>query len=117
MHFVLYCLDKKNAAQVRLDNRPAHVEFLHSWGDAISLAGPLLSEDGGGMIGSMIVLDVESRADADRFVCDQQAAGLAHAGVHRCLVPGPQAAQIDDFCINAVGGDRFGGLVRFVQGR
>ena len=68
MHFVLYCLDKKTAAQVRLDNRPAHVKFLQSWGAAISLAGPLLADDGDGMIGSMIVLEVDNRADADRFV-------------------------------------------------
>ena len=68
MHFVLYCLDKRSAAQVRLDNRPAHVEFLHSWGDAISLAGPLLADDGEGMIGSMIVLEVDSRSEVERFI-------------------------------------------------
>lgn len=70
MHFVLYCLDKKMAAQVRLDNRPAHVEFLQQWGEAISLAGPLLADDGESMIGSMIVLEVASRADVDRFIAE-----------------------------------------------
>jgi len=68
MHFVLYCLDKKTAAQVRLDNRPAHVEFLQSWGEAISLAGPLLADAGDGMIGSMIVLDVASHEEVERFI-------------------------------------------------
>lgn len=68
MHFVLYCLDKQDAAQIRLNNRPAHVEFLQSWGTAISLAGPLLADDGEGMIGSMIVLEVDGRADVDRFI-------------------------------------------------
>ncbi len=70
MHYVLYCLDKPNASQVRLDNRPAHVEFLQSWGDAVSLAGPLLGDDGESMIGSLIVLEVSGRADAERFVSE-----------------------------------------------
>ena len=68
MHFVLYCRDNKDSAQVRLDNRPAHLEFLESWGSAVSLAGPLLDDDGEGMVGSMIVLEVDGRADAERFV-------------------------------------------------
>lgn len=68
MHFVLYCVDKSGAAQVRLDNRSAHLGYLNEWQDAVKLAGPLLAADGEGMIGSLIVLDVEDRAAADRFV-------------------------------------------------
>lgn len=86
MHYVLYCLDKKSAAQVRLDNRPAHVEFLHSWGAAISLAGPLLADDGEGMIGSMIVLDVDDRATVDRFVNEDP---YGHAGLFESVIVHP----------------------------
>ena len=70
MLFVLYCKDKPAATGVRADNRPAHVGFLQSWGDAVSLAGPLLSDDGETMIGSLILLDVPDRASAERFISE-----------------------------------------------
>ena len=44
MHFVFYGKDKKGALQVRVDNRPAHVEWLKS--NPIVLAGPMLDEKG-----------------------------------------------------------------------
>ena len=72
MAYVLYCLDKPNAAQLRLDNRAAHLDFAKSWGSALALGGPLLSEaketSEPAMIGSLIVLDVDSRAEVDRFI-------------------------------------------------
>lgn len=68
MHFVLYCIDKTDAAQVRLDNRSAHLDFIKEWGNSVTVGGPLLADDGDGMIGSMIVLNVADRAAAERFV-------------------------------------------------
>ena len=55
MHFVFYGKDKKGALQVRVDNRPAHVEWLKS--NPIVLAGPMLDENGD-MSGSMVVLSL-----------------------------------------------------------
>ena len=84
MAFVLYCLDKPDAAQVRLENRAAHLEYAKSWGDAVTIGGPLLrhtpsddtsettdTTDTAGapeMIGSLIVLNVENQAEVDRFI-------------------------------------------------
>ena len=72
MAYVLICKDKPDAAQVRLDNRAAHIEFAKSWGSAVAIGGPMLSEpDDAGeqqMIGSLIVLDLDTRAEVDRFV-------------------------------------------------
>ena len=56
MHFVFYGKDKKGALQVRVDNRPAHVEWLKS--NPIVLAGPMLDENGD-MSGSMVVCEAE----------------------------------------------------------
>jgi len=75
MAYVLYCWDKPDSAQLRLDNRTAHLDFAKSWGGAVAIGGPLLSEpDKSGeqqMIGSLIVLDLETREEVDRFVaCD-----------------------------------------------
>lgn len=50
-------LDKDGALQIRLDNRAAHVDYLKALGDALHLAGPLLSDDGETMIGSQLIVD------------------------------------------------------------
>ena len=67
MHFVIFCVDKPGHQQVRLDNRPAHLEFLKANVDKIVTAGPMQTDDGEGMIGSMLVLDVADRKAAEDF--------------------------------------------------
>lgn len=62
MHFVFYGTDKANSLQIRLDNRPAHVEWLKS--SPIPLAGPLLDENGD-MCGSMVVCEAKDQAAAE----------------------------------------------------
>lgn len=66
--FAVHCKDKPGAQQVRLDNRPAHVEFLKTNVDKIVLAGPLLTEDRTGMIGSLLVLNFTDRAEVEAFL-------------------------------------------------
>ena len=70
MLYAIRCLDKPNHHQVRLDNRPAHVAYLKANEARIVLAGPLLSDDGQAMIGSLLVLDFDNRRAADRFLAD-----------------------------------------------
>ncbi len=65
---MLVCLmahDKPDALAVRMENRPAHVEYLKST-DHVHLAGPLLNTDGE-MTGSMVVLDVPDMATAEAW--------------------------------------------------
>lgn len=57
MLIALIARDKPGALQTRLDNRDAHVAYLKSTG-VVSQAGPLL-DDAGGMIGSLVILEVE----------------------------------------------------------
>jgi len=68
MQFVIYCLDKPNSQDVRKANRDAHLAYLREHIDKVIVAGPLLTEDGSGMIGSMLVMEFASRAEADAFV-------------------------------------------------
>ena len=65
--FVIFCIDKPGHTQVRMDNRPDHLEFLKASKDMIVTAGPMQSDDGESMIGSMLVLDVADRAAAEAF--------------------------------------------------
>lgn len=60
MHFVVTCLDKQDALEVRTSNRDAHLAFLAENNASIPVAGPLL-DDNGGMIGSCLICEAESR--------------------------------------------------------
>lgn len=46
MLFIAHCTDKADHLQVRLDTRPAHLDFLKAKGNALKLAGPTLDADG-----------------------------------------------------------------------
>lgn len=54
--------DKSGALPVRQENRPDHLAYLKSTG-VVQQAGPLLDE-AGAMIGSLVILDVETMQDA-----------------------------------------------------
>ena len=68
MRFALICIDKPNALDLRMANRPAHVAHLNTSG-VVDLAGPFLDAQGA-MCGSMIVLSVETMADAEAWVAE-----------------------------------------------
>ncbi|MFD1695939.1 YciI-like protein [Roseibium aestuarii] len=61
MLFALICTDKPGALQVRLDNRPAHIEFLKGLGDKLKAAGPFLDAEGN-MSGSLVVIEADDRS-------------------------------------------------------
>ncbi|MEM7652564.1 MAG: YciI family protein [Pseudomonadota bacterium] len=70
MLFCVFCTDKKDSAHIRADNRPAHLEYLKSFGDKIVAGGATLTDDGEGMTGSLLVVDLEDRAAAEAFAAN-----------------------------------------------
>jgi len=56
MLIALIARDTPGALQTRLDNRDAHLAYIRETG-VVAQAGPLLDE-AGGMIGSLLILDV-----------------------------------------------------------
>lgn len=62
--FAISNQDKPNALSVRLENRPAHVEYLKALGDRLVLAGPYLGADGESMVGTLVVADFADEAAA-----------------------------------------------------
>jgi uncharacterized protein len=68
MQYVIYCLDKSGHAQVRANNRDAHLAYLKEHSASIAFAGPMLDDAGTAMIGSLLVMDFPDRAAVDRFV-------------------------------------------------
>ncbi len=68
MRVAVICIDKPNSLDIRMANRPAHVDHLKS-STIVELAGPFL--DGKGeMCGSMLVLSVETMAEAEAWVAE-----------------------------------------------
>lgn len=65
MLVALIARDKAGALPVRMENRPAHVEYLKA-SPAVQQAGPLLDANGE-MCGSLIVLDVADMAEAETW--------------------------------------------------
>ncbi len=66
MLFVIRCVDKKDHLPVRQENRPAHVEYLKSFGKRLFAAGATLDDDEN-MCGSVVILDLTDKAEAEAF--------------------------------------------------
>jgi uncharacterized protein YciI len=67
MQFMIQCLDKPNQLALRMENRPAHLKYLEGFTKEIVLAGPLLTDDGQTMIGSLFITEFPSRKEAEAF--------------------------------------------------
>ena len=74
MRFALICRDKPGHLETRKANRDAHLAYIESTG-VVEMAGPLLDE-AGGMVGSLIVLDVDDLAAAQAWASNDP---YAHA--------------------------------------
>lgn len=66
MYFAITCKDKPGQPDARQNARPAHIDYLASFGKRILIAGPLLGDDDRPN-GSLIVIDLEDRAAAEAF--------------------------------------------------
>ena len=64
--FCLICLDRPESQDLRLAKRLDHLAYVQEI-PRVMVAGPFLSEDGETMIGSLILLDVETRAEAESW--------------------------------------------------
>lgn len=66
MLYVIHCFDKPGQLQLRMDNRPAHVAYLKSFGDKLQGAGATLDAEEK-MNGSVVILELDSLAEAEEF--------------------------------------------------
>ena len=65
--FTLTCLDKADVLDLRMATRPDHLAYVGSFGDAVKLAGPLLTGVDGSPNGSFFILGVEDEKAAHAF--------------------------------------------------
>jgi uncharacterized protein len=66
-HFCIYAWDMPNSAPLRRDARDAHFAHIETVLDKIDVAGPLKNDDGDN-IGSLFIVKVANRADAEAFL-------------------------------------------------
>jgi uncharacterized protein YciI len=67
MLYIIYQVDKPGAEAVRAANRDAHFKYLDDHADILVLGGAMLGEDGHTRTGSVLIVNVPTKADADRF--------------------------------------------------
>ena len=67
MQFAIYCVDKPNALELRMATRAAHLAYLEGKPIQIVIAGPLLTDDGTGMRGSLFIVEADDIAQVRRF--------------------------------------------------
>lgn len=94
MLYVLFCEDKAGAEPVRLATRDAHLAYVGTQAERIRLAGPMLTDDGTHMLGSLFLIEAEDRATVERLNAEDPytKAGLwARVAIHpfRQVVPKP----------------------------
>jgi uncharacterized protein YciI len=67
MQFVIHGHDKPDGAARRAPLREAHLKYLEAHKDIIVARGALLDDDGVKTIGSVFILDVAAKAEAEAF--------------------------------------------------
>lgn len=67
MLFAILYKDKPYSGDIRATTRPAHLEYVKSFGDKVKVAGPTLTDDGETRNGGVLILDVANRKEAEAF--------------------------------------------------
>lgn len=68
MPYFIHAQDKEGALDIRKANRDAHLAYIkETYDDKMIAAGPILSDDGEAMIGSVILINLDDRAAVDAF--------------------------------------------------
>lgn len=62
--FVFQGLDKAGALELRKATRQSHLDWIGSLAPRVKIGGPMLSDDGATPIGSMLVIEADSLAEA-----------------------------------------------------
>jgi uncharacterized protein YciI len=67
MLFVIFGIDKPNMGPTRAEAMPAHVAYLNEAPIKLVMSGPLTSDDGEDIVGSLYVVEAEGRAAIEEF--------------------------------------------------
>jgi uncharacterized protein YciI len=71
MLFSIIGADQKDGAALRVSNAEAHRAHMILVQDQIAFAGPLQNDDGGRVIGSLLVIDFPDRQSAENWLANE----------------------------------------------
>jgi uncharacterized protein len=97
MLYTFFLLDKPGAQAQRTEIRPEHKAYLAAKADQIAFAGPLLSDDGKSMVGSLLVIDFPSREDARGWLADEPSRAPACTPAPRSMLSRTSGRRRPDF--------------------
>jgi hypothetical protein len=80
MHFAIINHDKPDSLELRMRTREVHLDYLRGVGDALLVAGPILSDDGNMPIGSVVIVEADNLEAAKAFAAGDP---YAKAGLFR----------------------------------
>ena len=95
MIHTFFLIDQPESGALRQRIRPGHKAYLAAVADRIAFAGPLVTDDGQTMLGSLLAIDFESRDAAHAWLAGEpftQAGLYASASVHALVNLSPQKA-------------------------
>lgn len=93
MIYIFSLIDKPDSGALRQRIRPEHKACLASMAERIAFAGPLVTDDGRTMLGSLLAIDFDSREAAHAWLADEPftRAGLyASTSIHAFVNLWPQ---------------------------
>ena len=79
MILAILLMDRPGTAELRIQVRPEHRAYLGKLADKMAFAGPLTSEDGKTTVGSLLVMDFPTKADAEAWLSNEP---FTKAGVY-----------------------------------
>ena len=62
--YVFYGVDGPDGLAIRKATRPAHLDFIRSLGGRVRVGGPMLGEDGGSPVGTLLIIEAPNLEDA-----------------------------------------------------
>ena len=68
--FLINARDKAGALSLRMENRPAHLDWAKAHAEKILMAGPVFADDGETFAGSTFVVEFPTLADAKAWATD-----------------------------------------------
>lgn len=80
MLYAIYGVDGPDAERIRAENREAHFSYLEKHGDILVLGGATLADESDARTGSLLIINVPSRAEADAFAAGEP---FGRAGLFR----------------------------------
>ncbi len=80
--FLLNARDKPGALDLRMQHRPAHLEWVRSHADKILMVGPVFADDGETFAGSTFVVEFDSLEACETWAAQDP---YARAGLFRTV--------------------------------